>query len=142
MKKLMPRGSPLTDRDWRNGRSGRALNLQRLEDQRKFVDALRRKLVQFQILQQMNPVNGKHDLMNLQGYLWVRIRIHLDWRRIRSDQENANKATQATIVVRIIPPYAYTARSKSRRSPIASLSTKGRNCIMRTAHRPRFTSIQ
>ena len=37
---------------------------------------------------------------------------------------------------------AYTARSKSPNNPTASLSTKGRNCIMITAQSPRGGSIQ
>src|SRR5215813_13856830 len=38
--------------------------------------------------------------------------------------------------------YAYTARSKSRRRPIADGSQNGRNCIRSTAQRFFFGSIQ
>ena len=54
----------LPDSDRRHSRARRALNLQRLDDERKLVHAFRGKLVQFQILQQVNSVDGQHDLMD------------------------------------------------------------------------------
>ena len=59
-----PPGGPLPDRDRRDRRSGAALDLQRLHDERELLDALRRQHVQLHVLQDVDAVDHQHHLVD------------------------------------------------------------------------------
>src|SRR5262245_57998146 len=69
---------PLSDRDRSDGGSRRALNLERLQNERELVNPLRRHFIKFQILEKMNAVDDEHDLMDRQRDLRVGVWIDLD----------------------------------------------------------------
>ena len=52
--------------DWRPGGSGGPLDLQRLHDEREFVDAFGRELIQLLVLEREDSVHEGPDLMDRQ----------------------------------------------------------------------------
>src|SRR5438034_9160670 len=76
----------LMNPDWRDSRAGCALDLQRLENQREFVDSHRGDFIQLHVFQQMNAIHDQHDLVNGTGQLRIRIGRDLDRRIVGSDQ--------------------------------------------------------
>src|SRR5262249_49314290 len=76
----------LSHRDRGHSRACAALNLQRLRDERELVDALRRKLVQLQVLQQVNAVYYEHYLMDRKRELRVRVGIYFHRNIVGPDQ--------------------------------------------------------
>jgi hypothetical protein len=56
--------SPLAHSDRRHSRSRRALHLQRLQDEREFVNLLRGELVELHVLEQVYAVDHERDLVH------------------------------------------------------------------------------
>ena len=71
----------LPDRDRRHGRSRRALDLQRLDDERELVHLLAGQLVELQVLEQMNAMDDERDLMH--RVVQIRIGVGRDARPAR-----------------------------------------------------------
>src|SRR5262249_5545896 len=52
------------DRSWRYGRTGRPLQLQRLHDDRELADARLGEVLEHEVLEQMDTVDGKRDVVD------------------------------------------------------------------------------
>src|SRR6516165_4295402 len=74
------------DRSRRYGRTGRPLQLQRLHDERELVDARLGEVLEHEVLEQMDTVDGKRDVVDRQIDCLVRIGGDLHWPVVRAKQ--------------------------------------------------------
>src|SRR5215470_15546801 len=88
----------------RDGRSGGALELERLHHKSEFGDVLGGKLIELEVLQQMHAVDDQRDLVQRQRDQLVRIGIDLDrggigakQHRVLGDQEFGRLDAQARV---------------------------------------------